>query len=90
MAMTLKILQVLIILPRKIYNFTKDNSPNKSFLFILKKTRPKVISSKYNRVCLYKEKLKVIPPPPELSLETTQPKVISPKSNCGRFPFTYT
>ena len=54
--------------------------------FRVKKTRPKVISSKYNHVCLYKEKLKVIPPPKELSLETTQPKVISPKSNFVRFP----
>ena len=51
---------------------------------MLKKTRPKVISSKYNRVCLYKDKLKVIPP--ELSLDATQPKVISPKSNSVRFP----
>ena len=32
MAMTLKILQVLIILPRKIYNFTKDNSTHYNFV----------------------------------------------------------
>ena len=32
MAMTLKILQVLIILPRKIYNFTKDNSTHGNFV----------------------------------------------------------
>ena len=51
---------------------------------MLKKTRPKVISSKYNRVCLYKDKFKVIPP--ELSLDASLPKVISPKSNCVRFP----
>ena len=50
-----------------------------------KKTRPEVISSKYNRVYLYKDKFKVIPHPPELSLDATQPKVISPKSNCVRF-----
>ena len=29
---------------------------------MLEKTRPKVISSKYNRVCLYKDNFKVIPP----------------------------
>ena len=32
MAMTLKILQVLFILPRKIYNFTKDNSTHGNFV----------------------------------------------------------
>ena len=32
MALTLKILQVLIILPRKIYNFTKDNSTHGNFV----------------------------------------------------------
>ena len=32
MAMTLKILQVLIILPRKIYNFAKDNSTHGNFV----------------------------------------------------------
>ena len=32
MAMTLKILQVLIILHRKIYNFTKDNSTHGNFV----------------------------------------------------------
>ena len=32
MAMTLKILQVLVILPRKIYNFTKDNSTHGNFV----------------------------------------------------------
>ena len=53
-----------------------------------KTTRPKVNSSKYNRVCFYKYKLKVTPL--ELSLETTRPKVISPKSNCVRFPLKYT
>ena len=46
---------------------------------MLKKTRPKVISSKNNHVCLYKDKLKMIPP--ELSLETTRQKVISSKYN---------
>ena len=32
MAMTLKILQVLIILPRNIYKFTKDNSTHGNFV----------------------------------------------------------
>ena len=32
MAMTLKILQVLIILPLKIYKFTKDNSTHGNFV----------------------------------------------------------
>ena len=32
MAMTLKILQVLIRIPRKIYNFTKDNSTHGNFV----------------------------------------------------------
>ena len=80
MAMTLKILQVLIILPLKIYKFTKDNSTNGNFVqgqLNPRQFRPRTI-------CFYKYKLKVIPP--ELSLETTRPKVISPKSNCGRFP----
>ena len=32
MAMTLKILQVLIILPRKIYKFAKDNSTHGNYV----------------------------------------------------------
>ena len=56
MAMTLKILQVLIILPLKIYKFTKDNSTHENFVqgqldprqFRPRTTRPTVISSKDN------------------------------------------
>ena len=57
MAMTLKILQVLIILPLKIYKFTKDNSTHGSFVqgqldprqFRPRTTRPTAISSKTTR-----------------------------------------
>ena len=56
MAMTLKILQVLIILPLKIYKFTKDNSTHGNFVqgqldprqFRPRTTRPTAISSKDN------------------------------------------
>ena len=56
MAMTLKILQVLIILPLKIYKFTKDNSTHGNFVqgqldprqFRPRTTRPAAISSKDN------------------------------------------
>ena len=56
MAMTLKILQVLSILPLKIYKFTKDNSTNGNFVqgqldprqFRPRTTRPTAISSKDN------------------------------------------
>ena len=56
MAMTLKILQVLIILPLKIYKFTKDNSTHGNFVqgqldprqFRPRTTRPYSISSKDN------------------------------------------
>ena len=54
MAMTLKILQVLINLPLKIYKFTKDNSTHGNFVqgqldprqFRPRTTRPTAISSK--------------------------------------------
>ena len=56
MAMTLKILQVLIILPLKIYKFTKDKSTHGNFVqrqldprqFRPRTTRPTAISSKDN------------------------------------------
>ena len=56
MAMTLKILQVLIILHLKIYKFTKDNSAHGDFIqgqldprqFRPRTTRPTAISSKDN------------------------------------------
>ena len=56
MALTLKILQVLIILPLKIYKFTKDNSTHGNFVqgqldprqFRPRTTRPMAISSKDN------------------------------------------
>ena len=45
MARTLKILQVLIILPQKIYNFTKDNS-----------THGNLVQGQLDqRQCLYKD-----------------------------------
>ena len=56
MAMTLKILQVLIILPLKIYKFPKDNSTHGNFVqgqldprqFRPRTTRPTAISTKDN------------------------------------------
>ena len=85
MAMTLKILQVLIILPRKIFNFTKDNSTHGNFVqgqLDQRQFRPNSIVSVSTRISWS--------PPSRMLLETTRPKVISPKSNCVRFPFTYT
>ena len=139
MAMTLKILQVLIILPLKMYKFTKNNSTHGNFVqwqldprqFRPRTTRPTAISSKDNsthgnfvqgqldprqfrprttRPTAISSEDKSTngnfvhiqswlslqglveghPPPSWVLLETTRPKVISPKSNCVRFPVTYT
>ena len=84
MAMTLKILQVLIILPRKIYIFTKDNSTHGNFVqgqLDQRQFRPNSIVSVSTRISWN---------PPVGVTWDTRPKVISPKSNCVRFPFTYT
>ena len=53
MAMTLKILQVLIILPLKIYNFTKDNSTHGNFVqgqLDQRQFRPNSIASVSTRI----------------------------------------
>ena len=82
MAMSLKILQVLIILPLKIYKFTKDNSTHGNFVqgqLDQRQFRPNSIVSVST-----KDKLKVIPR--RCYLRQIDQKVISPKSNCVRFP----
>ena len=87
MAMTLKILQVLIILPLKIYKFTKDNSTHGNFIqgqldprqFRPRTTRPTDISSKDNST--HGNFVQRQLDPRQFRPRTTRPTAISSKDN---------
>ena len=87
MAMTLKILQVLIILPLKIYKFTKDNSTHGNFIqgqldqrqFRPRTTRPTDISSKDNST--HGNFVQGQLDPRQFRPRTTRPTAISSKDN---------
>ena len=89
MAMTLKILQVLIILPLKIYKFTKDNSTHGNFVqgqldppqFRPRTTRPTAISSKDNST--YGNFVQGQLDPRQFRPKTTRPTAISSIFNRG-------
>ena len=105
MAMTLKILQVLIILPLKIYKFTKDNSTHGNFVqgqldplqFRPRTTRPTAISSKVTRPTAISSKdnsthgnfVQGQLDPRQFRPRTTRPTTISSKDNSTNGNFVH-
>ena len=95
MAMTLKILQVLIILPLKIYKFTKDNSTHGNFVqgqldprqFRPRTTRPTAISSKDNST--YGNFVQGQLDPRQFRPRTIRPTAISSKDNSTNGNFVH-